>query len=145
MDTSKECLLPEWYEVNPDIEENLKEVLSKPVSKRQKVSTGYSWDGESRYCYPVEEAIVGIIKLLADTRYSDKKSLREAVDALKPILEDLDLPPVTTAGGLSNLFTRMEGKLGISNGHSNGATRLRRYIKIESLKGNWKDVSVKGT
>ena len=136
MDTSNiEVPIKGWYDVNPDIEKSIESVCTTPMSKRKKVGTGYTWDGKSKWCYPVEDIQKKIINLVADVKYKKSRSLRDAQAQLNKELQEQGLPPVTTAGGLSNLLKRTEIRLGLVSEEETTAGKLKK-VRNERLEKN---------
>jgi hypothetical protein len=130
MDTSpKEVIIPEWYTINPDIEQSIETYLTTPVGKRQNIGTGYTHDGKSKLCYPHREAILGIIRILSETRFSGTRTLRDAREQMNVMLATHGLPPVSTAAGISIIFTRLEKKLGLFQGEDNSDERVAKIKK----------------
>ncbi|MEE8599101.1 MAG: terminase family protein, partial [Dehalococcoidales bacterium] len=126
MDTShKEVTVPQWYLLNPYIEQTIETYVSAPVKKLNNIGTGYTWDGKSGYCLPNREAQLAIIKLLTETRYGSR-SLRDAMEQTNAMLASHDLPPISTAAGMSIIFTRLEKKLGVFKGEKNSDERVAK-------------------
>lgn len=135
MDTSpKEVTIPVWYETNPEVEEYIERLVSTPVKKLNTIGTGYTWDGESKFCYPHREAILFIIKLLTETRFDGPRSLRDALEQMNAMLESHDLATVSTAAGMSLIFTRLEKKLGIYKGKPGCDERIAEIRKKRKMQ-----------
>ncbi len=128
MDTSKhEVLLPSWYEINSkDLEQRFNDILVAPKKKRQKVPAGYTWDGESGNCYPDPKAVTELVRVMGAARYRDQLSLREALIQLQHYFQGLGLDPITSVGGISTIFTRLEQELGIDQGKTKSGDKVKR-------------------
>lgn len=136
--TRKELvLLPEWYETNPDIESNLDAILTTSKTRGNRIPFGYKdySTPEQKDYRPVEELICGLIQLLAETRYEGKRSLRDSLERCQKMAESVEgyEEYVTSLGGLSNIFTRLEKDLGISQKETT-KERLSRIVKERRQK-----------
>lgn len=112
-------LLPEWYEINPNIEEDLETLLTSRRPYRAKTPLGYVVTGDPSevgfYCEPVEQLLCGLIQLMKEFRYEKKRSLRDCLSRAQLMCSECDEIDYTISsqGGLSIILTRLEKELGL--------------------------------
>ncbi len=131
----------EWYTLNPDIEDKMDELLSKPRKRRAYVPRGYL-EGEKKVCYPVPGIITGLIRLLVDFRIHTSRSLRETQECLMQLERDngIDDPNVISLGGVTQLFDRLERDLGISTKvTSQDRIKKRRLERLAEARAEGKN------
>jgi hypothetical protein len=127
MDTSnsnKDVLLPEWYDVNPDIEKDLERLLSATRNLRANVPRGYS-DGGDGLAYPITEDLLALVRMTAEVRYKSQRSMREGLALVNSQLS----APINSIGGFSTVMTRIEKDLNIYKGEASSTERLQAERK----------------
>jgi hypothetical protein len=134
MDTS-EVIVPVWYELNPEIENDLIALLTTPVVKRANIATGYSWSGvKGEKCIPNKEALLSIVKLLAEARFPKQRSMAEVLEQMNKVLEKEGLRTVSSIAGVSLIFNRIEIALGINQGKLGQVERVAERRKERKAK-----------
>lgn len=123
MDTS--VLLPEWYELNPNIEKDFESYLTTSIIRRSNVSVGFVLDVESNDCHPHVEALTEMIRVLSQTRYGPHRPVKEAMELINTKLASFDMPGIGSVAGVSIVFTRLEKRLGIDGGKETAYDRAK--------------------
>ena len=116
-DRKYEDLFPEeWYELNPDIEDRMGELLTNIKPKRAYVPRGYTLNKELKVCEPVPEILINLIELLIDFKIHNSRSLRETQEMIMAVerANGVEDPGIISLGGVTQLFYRLEKDLGIS-------------------------------
>ncbi len=137
MDTS-EYILKDWYDANPDIEKAVERALTDTSIKKKTVPCGYTEDVETRVCTPDPEVIEKLMVLMGETKWKKCRSLRDSQAQLNILLEEKGMKPITSVGGMSNIFKRLERKLGIFQGtettlDERTEKRKKRILKQKAL------------
>jgi hypothetical protein len=125
----------EWYEVNPDFDKDLEKLLSTPRRLTKNPARGYCVDEENRLVHPIPEMIKSFLVLLADVRYTDARSLRDALQQAQKICEETEEVEytITSVGGLSNLLLRFEKELNLTQKETT-ADRLKAISERRRLQ-----------
>ncbi len=115
-----------WYELNPDIEDNVDIMFTEMRRRIVYIPRGYE-EKEFKDCYPVPGIIEGLIGLLIEYRVRGTRTLREIQDLIYTleIKNGVHEPKIISLTGISTLFDRLERELGIEIGESTAA-RLRK-------------------
>lgn len=135
----EDYLIEQWYEINSEIEDSLRALLTNSRNMRRICPVGYNEgvdpDTGKLLALPNPEVIKLLLGLLADQRYFKTRSLREALEycnaCLRSMGEDRE---VGTPGGLSLIFTRLEQDLGIFDGELTGRDKLAKHVKERNSK-----------
>lgn len=132
-----DILLPQWYELNPDIEDNLYEILIEPRKRVYQIGLGYTLDESSEFFVPVPTLLVKLVIELGSQRYLKQRTIVESMDRINNFCADVreqlqqygDYPyRLSNVGSVSQLFTRFQKRLGIP-ARETGADRVKKVIK----------------
>ena len=143
---SYDFLRKEWYELNPDIEDNVDVMFTETKKRRVHVPRGYE-ERERKMCYPNPEIIKGLIKVMAKYRVDSSVSLREAQDLIYSVEREHTEgdTKIISVGGVCTLFDRLEKELGISiketYADKRAANRAKR-VALANSEGRKRDYHV---
>jgi hypothetical protein len=134
----------EWWEVNPNFDEDLEKLLTATRRMAKNPPRGYRVVPEEKLCYPVPEMIKKFLVLLADVRYTHARSLRDALQQAQRVCDEFYDPEngidytISSQGGLSNLLLRFEKELNLTQKE----TTADRLKKIKERR--WKEAMEEG-
>lgn len=149
----KDYLIDQWYEINPEVEDSLQALLSTNKSVKRTCPVGYDEHTDiktfKRTAIPNPVAIKILLQVMADHRYLGKRSLREALAHCNHLFSANDYDnTISTPGGLSLIFKRLEQALGIYQGTGTSRDRMNKHRaerrekrKAEGLSENIRNLS----
>lgn len=138
IDYDHSVIYPEWYDTNPDIEQDIEILLTTERLRRKTTPKGYSPGTDSSgkpISVPEPKVLIELIRLLVDYRYTGSRSLRESQELANKMLKEEtgDEVGITTASGMSLIFSRLEKGLKLSASEST-RERLARVRKDRTDK-----------